>query len=143
MSVAMILAAKSPEVFTVAPHRTLQEASELLSRKRIGAVIVSDAAGQVLGILSERDIVREIGLRGSGVLGDPVSAHMTSRVVTTDSRDTVDHVMELMVDGNFRHLPVVNGRRLIGVVSIGDVVKFRMDSMQYEATAMRKYINAA
>ncbi|PPQ36336.1 CBS domain-containing protein [Rhodoblastus acidophilus] len=142
MSVAQILAAKGPDVVTISPHHTLQEASAVLAERGIGAVIVSDG-GDVLGIISERDIVREIGRAGESVLRDPVSAHMTSKIVTTEPGEAVDQVMEMMTRGRFRHLPVMDNRRLVGVVSIGDVVKYRLESMQSEFNAIRDYIATA
>jgi CBS domain-containing protein len=143
MTVALILATKDPDVITIMPHRTLQEAALLLAEKRIGAAIVSDGAGEVLGIISERDIVCAVGRQGGGVLGDAVSAHMTSKVVTTEPGEAVDHVMELMTNARFRHLPVIEHHRLVGIVSIGDVVKYRLDSMESDSRAMRDYIATA
>jgi len=143
MSVALILAAKGHDVTTTQPHRTMQEAAGILAEKGIGAVIVTGGDGEVLGILSERDIVRAIGRNGVGVLQDPVSKHMTSKVVTTEMDEAIDHVMEQMTTGRFRHLPVIHNGRLAGVVSIGDVVKHRLDAMESEHRAMREYIATA
>jgi len=143
MSVAQILAAKGPDVVTISPHQTLQEASAVLAERGIGAVIVSDGDTGVLGIISERDIVRAIGRTGESVLRDSVSAHMTSKIVTTEPDEAVDQVMEMMTRGRFRHLPVMDNRRLVGVVSIGDVVKYRLESMQSEFNAIRDYIATA
>jgi CBS domain-containing protein len=143
MTVALILAGKSPNVVTMPPHRTLQEAAALLAEKGIGAVIIAGGAGEVLGIISERDIVRAIARDGEKVLHESASKHMTSDVVTTEPGETVDSVMETMTHGRFRHLPVIENRRLVGVVSIGDIVKFRLESMETEYRAMRDYITTA
>jgi CBS domain-containing protein len=143
MTVALVLAGKSPDVVTIQPHRTLQEASALLADKGIGAAIVSDGAGDVLGIVSERDIVRAVARNGGAALGDAVSSHMTTKLETTEPGEAVDHVMEIMTRGRFRHLPVMEHHRLVGVVSIGDVVKYRIESMQTEHDAMRDYIATA
>lgn len=143
MSVALILAAKGHDVTTTQPHRTMQEASALLAEKGIGAAIVTGGDGEVLGILSERDIVRAIGRHGVAVLEEPVSKFMTSKVVTTRSDEGIDHVMELMTAGRFRHLPVIENGRLVGVVSIGDVVKHRLDGLETEHRALREYIASA
>lgn len=143
MTVAMILAGKSRDVVTTQPHRTLQQAAALLAERGIGAAIVADGAGAVMGIISERDIVRAIGRHGAAVLDDPISKHMTSKVVTTEPGEAVDHVMDMMTSGRFRHVPVMDHNRLVGVVSIGDVVKFRLDSIEWEYRAMRDYIATA
>lgn len=143
MTVALILAGKSREVIITQPHRTLQEAAALLAEKGIGAAIVADAAGEVVGIISERDIVRSVGRFGGSALNEPVSKHMTSKVVITNPGEAVDHVMDMMTSGRFRHLPVVENNRLVGVVSIGDVVKFRLNSIEWEYRAMRDYIATA
>ena len=143
MTVALILALKGHDVTTIQPHRTLQEVTALLADKGIGAAIVVDGAGQVLGILSERDVVRAIGRHGDKVLNDAVSKHMTSKVITTDPNDPVDHVMEMMTSGRFRHMPVMDGGRLVGVVSIGDVVKHRLELIESEHRALRDYIATA
>jgi CBS domain-containing protein len=143
MTVAQILAGKSPEVVTMPPHRSLQEATALLAERGIGAVIITGAAGDVVGIISERDIVRAIARDGGKVLHESLSRHMTGEVVTTELGESVDHVMETMTHGRFRHLPVIENRRLVGVVSIGDIVKFRLESMETEYRAMRDYIATA
>lgn len=106
-------------------------------------MIVSDGSGAVLGIISERDIVRAVGRTGKSALLEPVSKHMTSKVISTNPGDAVDHVMEMMTSGRFRHMPVMEQGRLVGVVSIGDVVKHRLESMENEHRAMREYIATA
>jgi CBS domain-containing protein len=143
MSVAIILASKGHDVTTIQPHRTMQEAAAILAEKGIGAVIVTGGDGEVLGILSERDIVRAVGRHGVAVLQDSVSKFMTSKVVTARMDEAIDTVMEQMTAGRFRHLPVIHNGRLAGVVSIGDVVKHRLDAIESEHRAMREYIATA
>ncbi len=143
MNVAQILKQKGRDVLTTAPHHTLQQASELLGRRKVGAVIVADAAGAVLGILSERDIVRAIGARGGEALPEPVSKHMTPNPTTVGEEADIDELMQLMTAGRFRHLPVVEGGRLIGVVSIGDIVKHHVDELHQERDSLREYIASA
>ncbi len=143
MTVARILNDKGRDVFTTQPHRTLKEVVELLAAKGVGAVVVSDASRSVLGILSERDVVRVIARDGAGALEDPVSRHMTSKVITVTADDTIDHVMQTMTAGRFRHVPVVEGGRLIGIISIGDVVKRHVNALDSERQALREYIATA
>lgn len=143
MSVAQILAVKGRDVVTTEPHRTLLEVAELLSSRGIGAVVIADAAGAVLGILSERDIVRAISFSGASALGEAASRHMTAKVFTTTEDTPVDAVMQTMTDGRFRHVPVVTNGRLAGLVSIGDVVKFHVNEIENEHRALRDYIATA
>jgi CBS domain-containing protein len=143
MTVARILDDKGRDVFTTQPHRTLKEVVELLAEKGVGAVVVSDASLSVLGILSERDLVRVIAKHGASALDDPVSRHMTSRVITVSRADTIDQAMQTMTTGRFRHLPVVEDGRLIGIVSIGDVVKRHVNALDSERQALREYIATA
>ena len=140
MTVARILAEKGREVFTTQPHRTLREVIEMLAEKGVGAVVVTDASMTVLGILSERDVVRVIARHGAAALDDQVSRHMTPKVTTVTRDDTIDHLMETMTEGRFRHLPVVEDGRLIGIVSIGDVVKRHVSALDSERQALREYI---
>jgi CBS domain-containing protein len=140
MTVARILATKGREVATTQPHRTLKEVVDLLAARNIGAVVVSDVQGSVLGILSERDIVRAIGTRGIIALDDAVSMHMTTKVITAAEEDTVLATIGKMNVGRFRHLPVLSNGKLAGIISIGDVVKFRLEEMEHEQSAMREYI---
>lgn len=143
MTVARILSQKGRTVVTVQPHRTLAEAASLLTEKGIGALVVSDAGQTVLGILSERDIIRAVVRGGGAALDAPVSRHMTAKVVCCSRGTGVDEVMELMTDGRFRHVPVVEDGRLVGLVSIGDVVKHRIASVEAEHQALREYIATA
>jgi CBS domain-containing protein len=143
MTVARILGDKGRDVITTQPHRTLLEVIELLAGKGIGAVVVSDAARSVLGIISERDIVRAIGANGAAALGEPVSKHMTAKVSTVTEDTTIHNVMETMTDGRFRHMPVTERGRLIGLISIGDVVKHHVSEIEGEQRALREYIASA
>ena len=143
MSVAHILATKGGDVVTTQPHRTLVEVIELLASKGIGAVVVADAARTVLGIISERDIVRALAAGGEHALGEPVSRHMTAKVFTVTENTAIDSVMETMTAGRFRHVPVVDNDKLIGLVSIGDVVKYRVNEIETEHRALRDYIATA
>jgi CBS domain-containing protein len=143
MTVARIIATKGREVVTTQPHRTLKEACEVLATRGIGAVVVADVQGTVLGILSERDIVRAIGRGGPAALDDAVSVHMTARVVTTTESESVYFTMEKMNNGRFRHMPVLKDGKLAGIVSIGDVVRYRLAEMEHEHLALREYIATA
>ncbi len=143
MTVARILSEKGREVFTTQPHRTLREVIEMLADKGVGAAVVTDAAMNVLGILSERDVVRVIGRHGAAALDDQVSRHMTPKVITVTRDTTIDRMMETMTEGRFRHLPVVEDGRLIGIVSIGDVVKRHVSAIDSERRALREYIATA
>lgn len=143
MTVARILAEKGREVFTTQPHRTLREVIELLAARGVGAVVVADASMSVLGILSERDVVRVIAQHGAAALDDQVSRHMTPKVTTVTRDSTIDRVMQTMTEGRFRHLPVVEDGRLIGIVSIGDVVKRHVNALDTERQALREYIATA
>lgn len=143
MTVKSILDAKGRDVVTLGPDATLAEAAGLLAEKRIGAVVVTDGDARILGILSERDIVRVIGQSGAAALDMRVSGVMTGKVTTCRETHTVNHVMEVMTRGRFRHLPVEKGGRLDGIVSIGDVVKRRIEEALREADQIREYIATA
>lgn len=139
MNVATILKSKGSEVSTLGPNVTLQDAAQLLTEQRIGAVVIVN--GQSLaGILSERDIVKAIAAHGAVALAKPVREVMTTRVVTCDLNDSVDEIMDSMTAGRFRHLPVMEGGALIGIISIGDVVKHRMAETVMETEALKLYI---
>jgi len=140
MNVAHVLAMKGHSVVTVQPHRTLLEVARTLSEYRIGAAVVSGHDGAILGIISERDIVKAIAAHGNGALEAAVSRYMTEKVVTCDEDAMMSDVMDVMTSGKFRHLPVVHDGRLTGIISIGDVVKHRIDTMASEQDAMRSYI---
>jgi CBS domain-containing protein len=143
MTVKAILDAKGRDVVTVEPTMTLAEAARLLSEKRIGAVVVTKAGAKIAGILSERDIVRQIGLRGAAALDESISTAMTAKVKTCQEGHTVNQVMEIMTRGRFRHLPVEREGMLAGIVSIGDVVKQRIEDVEREAEEIRHYIATA
>ena len=143
MNVEQLLSGKGHDVISVQPHRTLAEAIRTLSQKRIGALIVMGADGALVGILSERDIIRALGELGGGALESAVSRSMTSKVVTCRPQTSVDELMEIMTTGRFRHVPVVENGRVTGLVSIGDVVKHRVAAIEAESQAMRDYIAMA
>jgi CBS domain-containing protein len=140
MTVETILAQKGRAVATIDPDRTLSEAARELSTRRIGAIVIVDGGMAVLGILSERDIVRALAKGGHAALDEPVRQHMTGRVVTCKGEAGINEVMQLMTDGKFRHIPVVDGGRLAGIVSIGDIVKQRLADIEAESQALREYI---
>jgi CBS domain-containing protein len=143
MTVSIILAAKGREVVTIEPGATLKTAVALLAQKRIGAIIVLGADNRIVGILSERDIVRAIAEGGAAAFDEPVSQSMTRKVSTCTETETIASLMERMTEGKFRHLPVVDQGRLVGIVSIGDVVKHRLQEMERDSAAMRDYILTA
>jgi CBS domain-containing protein len=143
MTVSIILAAKGRDVVTIEPGASLKSAVALLAEKRIGAVLVLGADNRIVGILSERDIVRAIAERGAAAFEELVSGSMTRRVSTCTENETIASLMERMTEGKFRHLPVVDQGRLVGIVSIGDVVKHRLQDMERDSAAMRDYILTA
>jgi len=140
MSVAAILRGKPDRLIGLEESRSLAEAAQLLSRERIGALIVRSKTGDMIGILSERDIVRAIAKDGAGVIDWPVSTIMTKDVVCVTPEDDIAEVMSVMTARRFRHLPVKNGGKLVGMVSIGDVVKQRVEEAEGEAQQLREYI---
>ena len=143
MIVKSIIDAKGGEVATIEPAATLDSAAKLLAGRRIGAVVVIGAEQHVVGILSERDIVRAISERGPGAMQEQVSQVMTRKVATCTMDETIHSIMERMTAGKFRHLPVIEHGRLAGIVSIGDVVKNRIVEMEQESAALRDYIQTA
>ncbi len=143
MAVASILAQKGRDVVTASPDKTLQDVATILAERKIGAIVITDGDGKVLGMLSERDIVRAMARQGAGALDDPVSRHMTERVITTSEDATIPDTMELMTAGRFRHLPVISNGRLCGLISIGDIVKWRLAEIETEHQALREYIATA
>jgi len=140
MSVAAILRGKPDRLIGLEESRSLAEAAQLLSRERIGALIIRNRAGDMIGILSERDIVRAIAKDGAAVIDRPVSSIMTKDVVCVTPEDDIAEVMSVMTERRFRHLPVKRGSSLIGMVSIGDVVKQRVEEAEVEAKQLREYI---
>jgi CBS domain-containing protein len=143
MTVKTILSTKGRDVVTIEPTVTLATAIAALAAHRIGALVVLGADQRVIGIVSERDIVRAISERGDGALHDPVAQVMTRAVVTCTENETISEIMERMTKGKFRHVPVIEQERLVGIVSIGDVVKHRLLEMERESAALRDYIQSA
>lgn len=143
MSVKSILAEKGSEVLTVTSDSSVEHAVALLAKHRIGALVVSDSGGTIRGIISERDIIRHIAEDGVGVLGLKIARVMTANVKVCTENHTVNDVMEIMTRGRFRHLPVERAGKLIGVISIGDVVKRKIEETQREADEIRTYIATA
>ncbi len=140
MNVARILKEKGREVTTILPELKIKDVIGILAEMKIGAAVICEADLRVAGIISERDIVRILAANGPAVLDEPVSKFMTKEVLTCVERDTVHWLMEEMTARRFRHMPVVEGGRLTGIVSIGDVVKQRMALVELEAASMREYI---
>ena len=143
MIIKSILSAKGSGVISIEPTATLAAAVAMLAKHRVGALLVFGPDRRVIGILSERDIVRALAERGAGVLNEPLSQVMTRNVVTCSESDSVGVLMERMTTGRFRHLPVVEQDQVIGIVSIGDVVKHRLQEIEEEAGALRNYIQTA
>jgi CBS domain-containing protein len=142
MTVRAILDSKGHHILSVEPEAKLSAAIKLLGERKIGAVLVM-SKGHIEGILSERDIVRVLSERGAGVLDEPVSEVMTRKVISCRQNDTVAAIMEMMTTGKFRHLPVVEGERVVGLISIGDIVKWRVQEYENEQEALRQYIKTA
>jgi len=140
MQVDNILQTKGPAVHTVPAMATVAEAVKTLNERRIGAVVVVDAQGGVAGILSERDIVRNLGGDPQKLLAAPVSTIMTSTVITCSRQTGVSELMEQMTRYRIRHIPIVEGGTLVGIVSIGDVVKRKIEEAEQEAAALKEYI---
>lgn len=136
MLVKQILKAKAGGVVTIAPTATVREAVELLAARRIGALVVSADGKKAKGILSERDIVRELGQRGSDCLNDKVEAMMTRAIYGCTPDDLADQVLQTMTNRRFRHMPVIEGGEMIGLISIGDVVAARLSELQLEKDAL-------
>ena len=143
MNVKVILAAKGGDVVCIEPTADLAAAAKLLSARRIGVVVIRGAGGRLSGILSERDIVRAVSEHGADALALPVAQVMTRNVVTCSEEESIAGIMERMTVGKFRHLPVVTEGRLVGLVSIGDVVKQRVEEVERESEALRDYIRTA
>jgi len=142
MQVRHILFEKGREVVTITSDATMSEAARLMARRRIGAVVVRSDDGTISGILSERDLVRAIAEESVAALAQPVASHMTRDVFTCAEFDTIEDLMETMTRGRFRHMPVVEDDRLVGIISIGDVVKTRIEETVREAESLKEYIAA-
>lgn len=139
----MILSRKGSTVFTVEPTATIAYAAKFLAEHGIGALVVSGSDGRNVGIISERDIVRAISNHGAAALGTPVSEVMTRKVVSCSKQDKLVDIMQQMTDGHFRHMPVLEDGRLVGIISIGDVVKRRIEQIEQESHQLREYIRSA
>jgi CBS domain-containing protein len=143
MTVKRILSEKGGKVVTISPTASLADAAKLLAERRIGALVVTGAGDRVVGIVSERDIVRILASRGAAGLGLSLTDVMTRKVISCEPTATVSAVMEQMTAGKFRHVPVLDGENLVGIISIGDVVKLRLQEMEREQSALRDYIQTA
>ncbi len=140
MNVAAVLKAKGRAVATASPMTTLQEIATQLAAKKIGAIVLVDDAGGVVGIISERDVIRAVATTGEGVLGAPAANVMTRTVVSCTEGQTIEELMTVMTRGRFRHVPVIENGKLTGIVSIGDVVKHHIAEVEMEVSAMRGYL---
>jgi len=139
MSVEAILKTKGNNVFTVRPEHSLVDTSSLLSSKKVGVAVVTDAKGKIVGVVSERDIVKSIAQYGKGALEMSVRNIMTSPALTCTVGDNAKKILEIMTDRRIRHLPVVEDGELLGIVSIGDAVNFRLHETQAEVGVLRDY----
>jgi CBS domain-containing protein len=143
MTVKAVLSRKGTDVTTIEPTATLAVAIKVLADRRIGAIVVTGAEGRIVGIISERDIVRAMAQHSAEALTRPVSEMMTRNVVTCSERDTIAELMEKMTQGKFRHIPVVEQGKLAGIVSIGDIVKRRVEELEHDGEALQDYIRTA
>jgi CBS domain-containing protein len=142
MLVSQILRDKGDLVFTALPHETVSSAAALLNSRRVGAMVIVDDKDAVVGILSERDIVRSVAELGAAALAEPISSCMTRNVVFATPAETVNDLLGRMTDRRMRHLPVVKDGRLVGIVSIGDLVKCKIAETEAEAENLKAYISA-
>jgi CBS domain-containing protein len=140
MRVADLLRTKGSEVATVPPRVSVTGLLDDLARHNVGALVVVDEAGELVGIVSERDVVRRLNERGAELLTAPVQEIMTTQVVTCEPSDGVDSLAEIMTARRIRHMPVVEGGRLVGIVSIGDVVKSRIEQLESDREQLESYI---
>jgi CBS domain-containing protein len=143
MTVSHILKVKGRNVVTATGPETVASIAQTLSEKRIGAIIVTGANGRIEGIVSERDVVREVGKNGAKALSLPISSIMTREVYTCTDADSEADLMGLMTERRIRHVPVVNNGKLDGMISIGDVVKYRIEAIEHEAQDLKAYIASA
>ena len=141
MTVGAILAQKGRSIVSVTPASSIAEVTHVLAEHRIGAVLVCNERGDLMGILSERDIVAALAADGASVLDQTADHMMTRHVTTAISRTTVGEAMQMMTNGRFRHLPVLDMGRVIGVISIGDVVKARMSQQEQEVDSLKAYVS--
>lgn len=140
MNVSQLLSMKGREVVTVKPSDPVASVVTILAERGFGALVVSEDSEHIGGIVSERDIVRNMASQGSDLLSQPVSSIMTRRVETCNEEDSVDRIMTIMTDHRFRHLPVTEEGRLVGIISIGDVVKIRVRQLEHEAEQLERYV---
>jgi CBS domain-containing protein len=140
MTIASIIHGKPHRLISVAPDESLQHAAEVLTRERIGALLVLKPNGDIAGIISERDIIRAVGIKGADILAHPVAELMTKDVHCCAPEDTVDEAMAVMTERRFRHLPVREAGKIVAMISIGDVVKMKVEEAEAESQAMREYI---
>ncbi len=141
MHVKLILKNKGATVETIRPDVLIADVVDTLKAKRIGVLVVSQTGDDIAGIVSERDIVNGLAEQGASLLDQPVDTIMTRQVKTCSPDDTVTFVMEMMTDRRIRHIPVLRDGALVGIVSIGDAVKFRLQELESEATHLREYIS--
>lgn len=142
MSIKDILSNKGHDIYTIPQSAKLREAIAVLNEKNIGVVLVTDSAGKLAGILSERDIIRRSLLQETGFRDESVTKSMTKKVLTVAPSASVDDVMEIMTNSHIRHVPVLDGDEIKGLISIGDIVKRKIADAENEAAAMRDYIAA-
>jgi CBS domain-containing protein len=140
MLVSQILKAKGDLVFTLSPDETISTAAAVLHRRRVGATVIVDGDGAVVGILSERDIVRAVAEKGAAALTQSIASCMSVDVIFAGPAETVGSLLERMTDRRIRHLPVVKDGRLVGIVSIGDLVKTKIAEAEAEAETLKAYI---
>jgi CBS domain-containing protein len=143
MTVKAILEQKGHDVYTFGPNEKLSDAIRVLAEHRVGALVITNGDRKIVGILSERDVVRVIGREGAAALDQTVRAVMTPKVKICNENHTVNEVMEIMTTGRFRHLPVEKDGHLDGIISIGDVVKRRIEDVEREAEEIKAYIATA
>ncbi len=142
MLVSQILKSKGDSVFTITPHETIGSAAALLHTRRVGALVVQDSDETVVGIVSERDVVRVVAEGGAGGMGQPVRTCMSTSVIFAEPTESVDALLARMTDRRIRHLPVCKDSRLVGIVSIGDLVKAKIAEAEHEAETLKNYIAA-
>jgi CBS domain-containing protein len=140
MTVAAVLRQKGHSVISVPPEASVSAVADVIATQRIGAVVVLDPQRAMLGIVSERDVVKALSAHGAGVLGLTAADLMTRSVISATPETTVDQAMEIMDKGYFRHLPVLEGGKLSGIISIRDLVKYRMMLQQHEVESMKAYV---
>ena len=142
MSVAQILKGKGNNIFSVVESQTVMTALQVMTEYKIGVVLVKDQNGELVGVASERDVARNLPNRGGALLDDSIASIMTRDVIVCKPSDSIEDIMALMTSNKIRHLPVMNGKDLIGIISIGDVVKQRIAETELEAESLKAYITA-